>query len=132
MPDPTTPGTNAITIGYLSGGNRYDIGKTNYAGVAGALGDGVSLASPSDGPGINLQQYVGLFTNRSKVTIAEVTSAEGASNTLMVGEGLGGTTQGQRDFLWSWMGNGSLGTKFGLAPGGAPNPGSSGSNVPGG
>src|SRR4029079_17247967 len=60
------------------------------------------------------------------------TSADGAANARMVGEGLGGTTQGQRDFLWSWMGNGSLGTKFGLAPGGTPNPSNSGANVPGG
>jgi prepilin-type N-terminal cleavage/methylation domain-containing protein len=132
MPDPTTPGTNAITIGYLSGGNRYDIGKSNYGCVTGALGDNVTTASASDGPGINLQMYVGMFYNRSKVTIAEVTSADGASNTLMVGEALGGTTQGQRDFLWSWMGNGACGVKFGLAPGGAPNPGAAGNNVPGG
>src|SRR5439155_4665088 len=63
MPNPLDLGTNAITIGYLSGGNRYDIGKTNYGAVTGALGDNVSTASASDGPGINLQQYVGMFYN---------------------------------------------------------------------
>jgi len=125
MPDPNSPGTNACTYGWFTNGNRYDVGKSNYTGVAGALGDNVSLASASDGPNINLQQYVGLFTNRSKVTIAEVTSADGASNTLMFGESLGGTLSGQRDYVMSWMGDGSLGTKFGMAPGGpvAPNGG---------
>jgi hypothetical protein len=73
-----------------------------------------------------------LFTNRSKVTIAEVTSADGASNTLMFGEGLGGTVKGQRDFLWSWIACGSLGTKWGLGPGAAPNPGGSVGVVNGG
>jgi hypothetical protein len=137
LPNPTEPGTNAITIGYLSGGNRYDIGKTNYGAVTGALGDNVSQASASDGPGINLQMYVGMFFNRSKVTIAEVTSADGASNTLMFGEGLGGDVQGNRSSLWAWISVGRLGTKFGLAPGGTPNPGvtvpaNAGDNVPGG
>src|SRR5437868_6259658 len=110
MPNPLSPGTATITLGYLSGGQNYDIGKTNYLGVAGGLGDGVGIDSLS-GPNINLQPYVGLFTNRSKVTIAEVTSADGASNTLMAGETLGGTTKGQRDFVMSWMGNGSCGDR---------------------
>jgi type II secretory pathway pseudopilin PulG len=127
MPNPRTVGTNLITIEFFVSGSRYDIGKTNYVGVAGALGDGVSTNDNSNGdfsgPGANLQMYIGLFTNRSKVTIAEVTSADGTSNTLMFGEGLGGKANGQRDFVWSWIACGSLGTKWGLGPGGAPNPG---------
>jgi len=50
----------------------------------------------------------------------------------MFGEGLGGVTNGQRDNYWSWAGSGALGVKFGLAPGGASNPGSSGANLVGG
>jgi prepilin-type N-terminal cleavage/methylation domain-containing protein len=135
LPNPTTPGTATITIGFLSGGNRYDIGKTNYTGVAGALGDGVTLSdstnNDSSGPGANMQNYVGTFTNRSKVTIAEITSADGASNTLMFGELLGGrASPSPRDFVYSWMGNGSLGTKWGLGPGG-PYDGKSVNNVNG-
>jgi prepilin-type N-terminal cleavage/methylation domain-containing protein len=123
LPSPLTPGTNTITIGYLSGGNRYDVGKTNYVGVAGSLGDGVTIndnsGSDCAGPGANEQNYIGIFTNRSKVTLAEITSADGSSNTLMIGELLGGrATPSPRDFVYSWMGNGSLGTKWGLGPGG--------------
>jgi prepilin-type processing-associated H-X9-DG protein len=132
QPDPTTPGTNAITIGFFPNGNTLDVGKTNYTGVAGALGDNVSTASPTDGPGLNLQAFVGVMTNRSKMQLSDVTAADGCSNTLMFGEGLGGQaadesywaelmapTVGQRDFVWSWIGVGSLGTKFGLSPGGS-------------
>ncbi len=34
--------------------------------------------------------------------------------------------------MWSWMGVGALGTKFGLAPMGGANPSSNGANLPGG
>ena len=128
MPDPTTPGTNAITIGYFVSGNQYDLGKTNYTGVAGALGKNVSTADGASN-GANLNKYEGIFTNRSKTKIVAIT--DGASNTLMFGEGLGGgypqsspagQIGGQRDYLWSWMGIGSLGTKFGLFPGAGCNP----------
>src|SRR5207248_1741051 len=81
---------------------------------------------------IDLQQYVGVFYNRSKTTLAELTSADGASNTLLFGEGLGGDVDGTRSSLWCWIAVGRLGTKFGLAPGGAPNPGNNGANVVGG
>jgi len=112
-----TPGTNALTIGYFGARPDLDLGKTNYTGVAGALGDGVSTASASDGPGVNLQKYVGIYTNRSKNKTATI--QDGSSNTLAFGEGLGGLAQGgQKDFIWPWMSVGCLGTKFGLAPGG--------------
>jgi type II secretory pathway pseudopilin PulG len=119
---------NSISGTVFTNGNTRDIGKTN------AL---ATTNSASDGPGMNLIQYVGLFYDRSKTTIAEVTSADGASNTLMFGEGLGGDVQGNRSSLWCWMSVGRLGTKFGLAPGGTPNPGvavpaNAGDNVPGG
>jgi len=118
LADPLTPGTNAVTYSWFSNGNRYDIGKTNYTGCAGALGDRVSTSDSASGPGVNLQAYVGLIYNRSKVTLAEVTSADGASNTLMFGEVLGGTATTPRDFVNSWIGCGSSPAKFGLAPGG--------------
>jgi prepilin-type N-terminal cleavage/methylation domain-containing protein len=144
-PDPTAGPTNAVTFGWFVGGNQYDLGMTNYTGVAGALGKAseVSTSDAASGPGANLAMYEGLMTNRSKVTIASV--SDGTSNTLMFGEGLGGQIPGtytqpsgstftvtQRDYVWSWMGVGSLGTKFGLAPGGGANPGNNGANLAGG
>jgi len=131
---PASPGTNTITIGFFTGGSKNDLGMTNYVGVSGALGNNVTLSdssgSDSSGPGANMQMYVGLLTDRSKVTMAEVTSSDGASNTLMFGQGLGGSAK-TRDFVWSWIGCGSVCTKWGLGPGGT-NPGGSVGVVNGG
>ena len=118
MPDPMVPGTNAATIGYFGARPDLDLGKCNYIGVAGALGDGVHTASPSDGPGVSLQKYVGIYTNRSKNKTSTIT--DGTSNTLAFGEILGGASNAgaKRDFIIPWIGAGSLGTTFGIAPGG--------------
>ena len=149
---PVTP-TNAITGGYFGSGNQYDLGMTNYTGVAGALGKASEVVNSDSAagttvantlPGANLQLYEGIFTNRSKTTIPSI--ADGTSNTLMFGEGLGGTIPGTypgaavgtngvvsaRDFAWSWMGIGAVPIKFGLAPGGGFNPGNGGANAAGG
>jgi prepilin-type N-terminal cleavage/methylation domain-containing protein len=126
-----TFGDDSIDRAVFTNGNTRDIGKTNYTGVGGAHVNNVSTNSPADGPGINLQHYVGMTYLNSKTKLDAVTSADGLSNTLMVGEGLGGTAS-PRDYLWSWIGVGRLGTKFGLAPGGPPNPNSSSSVVNGG
>jgi prepilin-type N-terminal cleavage/methylation domain-containing protein/prepilin-type processing-associated H-X9-DG protein len=121
---PAGPTQNACTWGWLiyGDGSPVPCAKSNYAGVAGALGrqGEVHTASPTDGPGVDLNRYEGTFLNRSKTTLAGITAADGTSNTLMFGEGLGGTAQGisGRDWLWSWMGVGSVPTKFGIAPGG--------------
>ena len=111
--------TNAMTYGWFTGGNQYDVGKSNYYGVAGALGKASEVvdSDPASGPGANLKKYEGIMTNRSATKIVAIT--DGASNTLMFGESLGGTVQGiPRDTVWSWMGGGAAATKFGLAPGG--------------
>jgi prepilin-type N-terminal cleavage/methylation domain-containing protein/prepilin-type processing-associated H-X9-DG protein len=98
-----------VVIWYFN--SPADLGKTNYLGVAGALGKDAVTSSPSDGPGANLAKYEGIFTNRSKTKIEAI--SDGTSNTLMFGEGLGGSAS-TRDYVWSWMGIGALGTKFGM------------------
>ena len=127
MADPSVAGgTNACTYAWFSGGNAYDIGLTNYTGVAGAIGDNGHPSSPSDGPGINLQKYRGIYYNRSKTTIVSIT--DGTSNTLAFGEGLGRSVGvSPTDFAWSWIGVGSMPTKFGMQSATAGSGGSSGS-----
>jgi prepilin-type N-terminal cleavage/methylation domain-containing protein/prepilin-type processing-associated H-X9-DG protein len=111
----TGPTASGAVIAYFTGTEGSSphpaLGKTNYVGVAGALGKDVVTSSPVDGPGANLAKYEGIFTNRSKTKLEAI--PDGTSTTLMFGEGLGGYING-RDVMWSWMGCGALGTKFGM------------------
>ncbi len=123
----TGPVGNATVIEYfpLSSNPQLvtsPLAKTNYIGVAGALFIDAITSSPSDGPGVNLNTYTGVFYNRSKTPL---TIQDGTSNTLMFGETLGGTQPGGialdgtvgtgRDVLFAWMGVGCMGTKYGIA-----------------
>jgi prepilin-type N-terminal cleavage/methylation domain-containing protein/prepilin-type processing-associated H-X9-DG protein len=118
------------------GGQYLPTGHSNYAGVAGALGGAKEVASsdtdlttntvnscPDAGPGgINLQQYEGVFTNRSANKLSGI--PDGTSNTLLFGETLGGFEQippyTKRTLIMSWFGIGALPTKFGLGRPGQP------------
>jgi len=86
-------------------------GKTNYLGVAG-LGPGTH-------PDLNI--YEGLLGNRSKVSMAALTSADGSSNTLLVGEQSGsygtGSFANAPRFDYNFIGGGCHSTAFGLAVG---------------
>ena len=80
------------------------VGKTNYTGVAGYAGC----------TGTQYDLFEGVFTNRSRTGVATI--ADGASNTLMFGEALGGQMYGTRTTALSWM-VGSLPTAWGLPTG---------------
>lgn len=75
------------------------LGLTNYLGVNG-----------SSGQHAGFQQWLGIFYNRSRVA----TVPDGASNTLLFGEGLALNTNGRRMRAWAWMGVGTVGTSRGL------------------
>jgi prepilin-type N-terminal cleavage/methylation domain-containing protein/prepilin-type processing-associated H-X9-DG protein len=89
---------------YYSGATANSLGLTNYLGVSGS-GGGESLDPVN-------AQWIGMFYNSSRVSLANV--ADGTSNTLLFGEGLGGVKSGSREWGWSWMGCGSLGVGRGL------------------
>jgi prepilin-type N-terminal cleavage/methylation domain-containing protein len=84
------------------------LGTTNYLGVTGWLNG----SSP----------YVGLFTNRTTVSMAELTASDGSSNTMMFGEYLGDhypngdglSVPGEGPIAPLWIGCGALPTAWGL------------------
>jgi prepilin-type N-terminal cleavage/methylation domain-containing protein len=82
------------------------LGRSNYAGVAGC------------GTGTHpfFARFEGIYTNRSKNTLGQLTAQDGASNTLFYGETSGSRWNGSRPDTvdLSWMGAGALGTFGGL------------------
>jgi prepilin-type N-terminal cleavage/methylation domain-containing protein/prepilin-type processing-associated H-X9-DG protein len=106
------------------GRNQRPEGRTNYAGVAGANGIDFQpsfTVDPASG-NFNMRPFAGIFVNRVQRSLATI--ADGTSTTLMFGEGIGSeisvNTGGQRQFAWSWVGVGSVPTKFGLGKKGLP------------
>lgn len=82
------------------------LGRTSYVGVAGYGGQINNGA---------VDQYAGLFCNRSAVSLAQLTASDGASNTLMFGEWLDDFASGPRRYAPAWIGTGSLPTAYGTA-----------------
>jgi prepilin-type N-terminal cleavage/methylation domain-containing protein len=83
---------------FMSNSKHGDvIGRTSYVGCAGGMGvTNNAFWDPFQGP----------LTNRSTNAFAHVT--DGASNTLLFGEALGGVQDNQRKYAHSWMGSGAL------------------------
>ena len=105
--DPT--GATAIGVSVISPNGDYGVGKTNYAPVAGPYGNRASTASPTHGPGMNLNVYAGVYYDQSKTRLTAIT--DGTSNTLAFGEGVEGRFgAGTRRAVWPWMCVGPIGT----------------------
>jgi prepilin-type N-terminal cleavage/methylation domain-containing protein len=97
------PGGYIMTANLVS--SSSNLGLSDYVGVAGYIG----AAGPA-----NLQ---GAFGNRSQVSLAQMTSADGTSNTLLFGESLGDSDTGPRSYARSWMGVGALPAGWGTPSG---------------
>jgi prepilin-type N-terminal cleavage/methylation domain-containing protein len=102
---------------YIGGGESlYPYARSNYAGIAGC--------GTGSNPVTNV--YEGLIGNRSKVTMAALTAADGASNTLMIGETSGlawpdpnGGPPVQQEFDFNYVGGGCLPTAWGISTDGS-------------
>ena len=103
-------GSATITWGWflngdlLTGGPASGLGRTNYMGVAGRMGQ-------LNDPGWDL--WKGCFASRSRTPLRDLT--DGTTNVFLFGEYLGGmnTTTGALDLAASWMGSGNLPTGWG-------------------
>jgi prepilin-type N-terminal cleavage/methylation domain-containing protein len=91
------------------------LGRTNYVGSAGAGGKG---SHTSNIPENSLKLYEGLFTNRSKWSLGQLSALDGTSNTLAIGE-VSGRMNGNQENAWdfSWFGTGVFTTFLGLGQG---------------
>jgi prepilin-type N-terminal cleavage/methylation domain-containing protein len=130
-PSDIDPGADAFTfiafyVSVVGGNLNFDavyygalLGQSNYAGVAGSF----DWLSPYIGPdpavagAPNFSQ--GIFTNRSQVTLSQISSRDGTSNTLMFGEQCTSSivlSAGAQPSLFvpNWTGAGAISTYWGL------------------
>ncbi|MCI0376122.1 MAG: DUF1559 domain-containing protein [Gemmataceae bacterium] len=63
---------------------------------------------------VGFDNWEGILPNRGTVALAQLTARDGASNTLLFGETLGGTATGSRNLVFAWVGCGALPTAWGL------------------
>lgn len=95
-----------VTGGYFVG-PLPELGRTNYAGSAGGIGEGVNS---SNGASTGWDTYKGLFWPRSENRFAD--EIDGTSNTIAFGEVLGHRAppydQGPMLYAFTWMGMGPM------------------------
>ena len=109
----TTITTTGYIDDYVGAEIAWPLGRTNYLGVSGC----------GTGQAPSLQPYEGVFGSRSKVTLANVSAADGTSQTLFIGE-QSGVSDGSGNFSptvdFNYVGGGCAPTFRGLsAAGGA-------------
>lgn len=89
----------------MSTGASFGWKPTNYVGVSGGMG---RL------PGNSWEIWEGILANRSRISLNQVTAADGTSNTLMLGEARGRSRTQTFTQGISWMGSVTLPSANGL------------------
>jgi prepilin-type N-terminal cleavage/methylation domain-containing protein/prepilin-type processing-associated H-X9-DG protein len=99
-------------LGLPGGQGANELGRTNYVGVAGYMGKASKYFAPPYAPPPT-PDYEGIMCNKSKVSLANIADADGASNTMMFGESLGSKSV-PREYVVTWVGGGAMCTGFGF------------------
>jgi prepilin-type N-terminal cleavage/methylation domain-containing protein len=92
------------------------LGRTNYLPCSGASG-----IAEGTGPVSLFAKYTGIFSNRSRLTLGQLTVQDGTSNTLFFGETLGGQGIGPRDYVIPWISGCVMAVGAGLGRGNEQN-----------
>ena len=118
--DPLSNGLQNVAVTNAAGAQLF--GFTSYVGVSGAEGVGIDgpvnpYLAPFFGATATWGTFTGVFTNRGTLTLGQLTVLDGTSNTIGLGEAMGGNWQGAKTFRNTWAGTGSAGMVLGLAKG---------------
>ena len=98
----SSPTTGTLTLNYWPSPTNAALGRTNYLGCAGQVGD----LPP-------WKTFEGAFARRSQNAFSSF--SDGTSNTLLFGETTGGkVSQWTSKYSHSWMGSGVLPTAWGI------------------
>jgi len=91
-------------IYFTYGGGGAGLGRSNYLGCQGYFGQ----VQPTN---------AGIYCNRSKIKLSDITDGDGTAYTIAFGEHLGGWENGGRAFSDAWMGGMTMVTAWGISTG---------------
>jgi prepilin-type processing-associated H-X9-DG protein len=86
-------------------------GRTNYVACSGGSGIAANTTNARNSP---FAIYEGIFSNRSQITLGQLTAQDGTSNTLFFGETLGRRGIGSADTVIPWACAAVMATGAGL------------------
>jgi len=107
----------AFNGGGGSAGFWSNLGRTNYVVCCGASGRGTGASMSLD----IFNRYIGCFSNRSRLSLGNLTVQDGTTNTILLGETLGGNRIPVCDWVIPWIVVANMGTGAGLGRGNVPN-----------
>jgi hypothetical protein len=107
---------NSSTAGFVADYNYYFPGVPTYLGDLFGRTNYMGVAGTGKGNHATWSRWTGVLANRSKLTLGQLTTQDGTSNTLMYGESLGDDVT-QRFYVNAWADSATLTTFYGIGRG---------------